>query len=130
MKRRKPLKRGAPPKRSTKPISPRKADKSKRRFANLRDEAYQGWIRQQPCSVATNWWTWMPNPSVDCKGRTECAHVKSRGAGGSDRGNCVALCTKHHRFQHTVGIKQFNYDYDIDLAAVAAALDVQYQESR
>ena len=42
IQRKKPLRRGAPPKRSTKQIRPQKADKSKRRFANLRDEAYQG----------------------------------------------------------------------------------------
>ena len=113
MKRRKPLSR------STTPIKARKADKSKRRFANLRSPEYQAWIRLQFCSVKGG-----------CDGMTECAHVKSRGAGGADRGNCVPLCRRHHREQHTLGIQTFQYLYHIDLAAVAAALDVQYQESR
>src|SRR6266704_76396 len=30
---------------------------------------------------------------------SECAHVKSRGAGGNDLGNCVPLCAFHHAQQ-------------------------------
>ena len=70
--------------------------------------------------------------SVGCPpwGYTVCAHVKARGAGGADRGNVVPMCVKHHSEQHEQGIESFQSFYGIDLAAVAAALDVQYQESR
>ena len=122
MKRRKPLRR------STTPIKARKADKSKRRFANLRDEAYQGWIRQQPCAISGRKW-FDEYPAV-CDGAVQCAHLKARGAGGADRDNCLPLCAKHHYQQHEMGIKSFQEAFGLDLAAVAAALDVQYQESR
>ena len=118
MKRRKPLMR------STKPIRPRKADKSKRRFANLRDEAYQGWIRQQPCVISGE------ITAFRCVGPVECAHVKSRGAGGTDRGNCLPLCASHHRYQHAIGARSFEKVFRLDLAAVAAALDVQYESEK
>ena len=113
MKRRKPLRR------STTPIKARKADKSKRRFANLRDEAYQGWIRQQPCVISGCLYN---------RDEIHAAHVKARGAGGVDRGNLVPLCARHHRFQHDTGMRSFQAFYHIDLAAVAAALDVQYEK--
>jgi hypothetical protein len=128
MNRKKPLKRSTspiprytPPPKATKPIRARKKDPSKRRFAKLRDEAFQGWIREQPCCIPECRWNGRP---------VECAHVKSRGAGGVDRGNCVPLCTVHHRAQHTMGIRSFQEAYGLDLSAVAAALDVQYTQER
>jgi hypothetical protein len=51
---------------------------------------------------------------------SECAHVKSRGAGGKDAGNMVPMCMRHHRQQHAVGIKTFQAAYGIDLRAIAA----------
>lgn len=55
-----------------------------------------------------------------CGRRSECAHVKSRGAGGHawlvDQagryvGNLVPLCHEHHRLQHTVGVRAFNNEH-------------------
>ena len=51
-----------------------------------------------------------------CGRRSECAHVKSRGAGGHawlvDQagryvGNLVPLCHGHHSLQHTIGLHDF-----------------------
>jgi hypothetical protein len=65
---------------------------------------------------------------VDCSGPIECAHVRTRGAGGDDRGNTVPLCRRHHRQQHDEGIKSFQAIYDLDLAAIAKQLELAYDE--
>ena len=122
IQRKKPLKRGAPPKRSTKSIRPQKQDPSKRRFAHLRDEAYQVWVRQQPCVLAS--------ANHYCLGPIQSCHVRARGTGAPDRGNCYPCCLGGHSLQHAIGLRSFEKRFGLDLAAVAAALDVQYQESR
>jgi hypothetical protein len=63
-----------------------------------------------------------------CRGSVECAHVKSKGAGGDDRGNCVPLCSRHHRHQHDLGIYTFQRRYGIDLPAVAQKLNEVYHD--
>ncbi len=123
------MKRGQPPKRytplpkPTKPIRARKKDPKARRWAKLRDPAYQGWIRRHDCILYV--------PGIDahgCTDQTECAHVRARSTGAPDRGNCVPLCRKHHRQQHAIGMQSFQEMYDLNLSAVAAALDVQYED--
>jgi hypothetical protein len=47
------------------------------------------------------------------------AHVKTRGAGGSDA-QIVSLCREHHSEQHDIGIDTFQAKYKIDLVAIAA----------
>jgi hypothetical protein len=127
MQRKKPLKRGAPPRRSTKPIArgkppkARKDDPTKRRFAKLRDPEYCAWIRTLRCTIdcgCTN--------HCDCWGRIEGAHVKARSVGGVDRGNLVPLCTRHHREQHTLGMQSFQDLYRLHLTSWALRLDAQY----
>jgi hypothetical protein len=124
-KPRKPIPRGAPPvrrkplKRSTRGIAPRKADKSKRRFQSLRDEAYQGWVRQHLCVL-------LSRDLHRCDGEIQCCHLRSRGAGGADRGNCFPACANAHRQQHLLGIKTFQEIWDLDLKVIAAHIDAQY----
>ena len=83
--------------------------------------AYQGWIREHDCLLY--------EPGVDayrCTDLTECAHVRARSTGAEDRGNCVPLCRKHHREQHTLGIQSFHERYDLDLSAIALGLAARY----
>lgn len=114
MKRRKPIVRNAPPKRSGKPIRARRP-KAKRRFADKRDEAYTRWIAKQPCILKDR-------PRHTCYGRVQCCHVKSRGAGGEDRGNCFPCCACGHEVQHYMGIKSFQAFFGVDLAFITADL--------
>jgi hypothetical protein len=58
---------------------------------------------------------------------SQCAHVKSRGAGGDDMDNCVPLCAYHHDRQHTMGIKSFQRQYGINLAFIAKDLGRIYR---
>jgi hypothetical protein len=67
---------------------------------------------------------------ANCAGRVECAHVKSRGAGGDDHANTVPLCTRHHREQHRDGIETFQWVCQFDLAAIAADLAERYPAAR
>ena len=54
-----------------------------------------------------------------CPGRSEYAHVRSRGAGGTaDDG--VPACNAHHRLLHRLGVRLFNAMFGIDLADLAA----------
>ena len=120
MNRKKPLKRSTKPiARRSKPRA-RKADPKKRRFADKRDMAYQGWVRQQPCVLAGN-----PVGHL-CLGEVQCCHFKSRGAGGEDRGNCFPCCAGGHRLQHFLGVRSFQFLFDVDLSAVVSALAARY----
>lgn len=43
-----------------------------------------------------------------CRNRAQVAHIKSRGAGGSnDPDNVMPLCWVHHQEQHTLGWSKF-----------------------
>ncbi len=53
-------------------------------------------------------------------GRIECAHVRSRGAGG-DWTSQVPLCVVHHAEEHALGIVTFQSRHGLDLADLAAA---------
>lgn len=67
--------------------------------------------RTLPCCVCRR-----PAPS-------DPAHVRSRGAGGKDRGNVTPLCRYHHDEEGRVGILTFQAKHRIDLWAIAAALE-------
>lgn len=69
--------------------------------------------------------------SMDClachkNGLSDPAHVKSRGAGGRDRGNTVPLCRAHHTEQHTIGIKSFELQYNLSLKTEAKRIGKAY----
>lgn len=114
------LKRGKALQLSTKPIK----RLGRPRFKKGRDPAYVAWIGTQPCILATSgvcasWAGYHP---------VEAAHVRSRGAGGTDRGNTVPMCMTHHAEQHRVGIRSFQKKYGIDLKAEAERLAELYEE--
>lgn len=60
-----------------------------------------------------------------CRGPTEPAHVKSRGAGGNRR-HLVPLCSGHHAEQHACGILTFQERHGLDLAAKAESLAADF----
>jgi hypothetical protein len=94
-------------------IKARNAKRGGSRFPKRRDPAYCAWIRTHPC-VAAGRGDWIDG-GKPCAGRVECAHVVSRGAGGPDVANTVPLCTRHHREQHTIGIRSFETRYGLNL---------------
>lgn len=95
-------------------------------FQHRRIPEYQEFIRGYACLIRS-----IP---LEAYGRcplgifgSECAHVKSRGAGGDDIGNCVPLCRYHHQQQHALGIRSFQKKYGLDLYAIAADLGRIYR---
>jgi hypothetical protein len=78
--------------------------------ARVVDPKFRDWIRRQPCLVCTD---------VQ-RGGTECAHVRSRGAGGGDLRNCVPLCPRHHHELHFWGARTFQARYRITLKRMAS----------
>ena len=102
------------------PIKSRNAKRDGSLFPHRRDKAYCAWIRTLPCCVAGRG-AWIDGGKERCAGRVECAHVITRGAGGYDRANTVALCTRHHRHQHDIGLDSFERVYEIDLTREALA---------
>ena len=91
--------------------------KFKPRFKEGRDRAYLDWVKGQPCILA----------GPDCWGPTDPAHVRSRGAGGVDRGNAVACCRGHHEEHGRTGIKTFQERYGISMTDTAARLLEEYE---
>lgn len=57
------------------------------------------------------------------------AHVKSRGAGGTDLFG-VSLCRFHHGEQHEIGIRSFQKRHGIDLWALALAFSRKSPEPK
>lgn len=103
-----------PPKR-VRVRKPLKARQEPKAFQHRRVPEYREWIRSYACLIR------YADCSLGVFG-SECAHVKSRGAGGNDVGNCVPLCHYHHQQQHAIGIRSFQRRYGIDLYAIAADL--------
>jgi hypothetical protein len=49
-------------------------------------------IRAQPCAIE------------GCRGKSDAAHIRSKGAGGPDEEwNVIPLCREHHQVQHAHG---------------------------
>ncbi len=134
MKRRAPLKRtplrrsselakGPSPKRRTR-LKARNAKRDGHRFPKGVDLPYRAWIRSLPCLIAVR------IPTHVCDGVVECCHVKSRGAGGGDRGNCYPACTMMHDIQHVWGIRTFQENLGVNLREVAIEYDARYVAAR
>ena len=104
-------------------IKARNAKRGGSRFPKRRDPAYCAWIRTLPCLLCDNLAVldWI-DAGKPCGGPVECAHVRSRGAGGPDVANTVPLCRKHHRQQHDIGIRSFERIYGISLELKALVL--------
>lgn len=113
------------PKKSVRVRKRLQAHPGAKAFPHRRVPEYEKWIRQHACVA------WLQVPQVGYgpqhDGRIECAHVKSRGAGGDDVGNCWPACHHHHLEQHALGIQSFQKKYGLDLYAIAKDLGVQYR---
>lgn len=109
LRRKTPLQRYTPLERHT-PLKPVNHARRKRR----RKECFgpqAKLARTLPCCV--------------CKRRppSDPAHVRSRGAGGKDRGNVIPLCRTCHDRQGSMGIKSFQEWAAVDFWEVAASLE-------
>lgn len=117
-------------KRSFSPIAKPKVKPQKKRFAARRDPKYTAWVRQQKCALNTfPRKGFIRNSSITwhmCTGAIQVAHVQSRGAGGSDRGNVVPLCLGAHHEQHSIGTKSFEAQWGINLKQEAERLLALY----
>lgn len=87
----------------------------KPRFKRGRDPEYLAWIRTLPCVICGNF--------------AEADHVRTRGAGGTDR-QAVPLCHTHHMERHTIGIKTFQAKYGVDLMEHAHWYSEYYDTKR
>jgi hypothetical protein len=117
LRRSSPLPRGETPRTRT-PIKKRNAKRKGSRFPHRRDPEYCAWIRLFSCPFDRSRMRFDPPESeLGWILLHECAHVKSRGAGGDDRGNTIPLCRRHHREQHDKGMATFQRLYGFDLAA-------------
>jgi hypothetical protein len=105
-----PMRRSGPIKAKGKP---------RHAVSGVRDEPYREYIRSLPCLVAGK-------PGHTCRGVTECAHVRSKGAGGADRGNTIPLCSRAHGEQHSMGIRSFAAATGLDLKAEALRLECAF----
>lgn len=71
--------------------------------------------------------------TMDCcacgrPGPSDPAHVRSRGAGGRDKGNIVPLCRPCHNLQHAKGMKTFEAGLKgVSLLAVAWSIAAQLE---
>jgi hypothetical protein len=97
----------------------RNRGKPRHAVSGKRDEPYREYVRSLECLVAGK-------PGHVCKGIVECAHVRSKGAGGSDRGNTVPLCSRAHGESHAMGIRSFQAATGLDLAAIAKQLEARW----
>ena len=87
-----------------------------RQAPQIRCPAHLQWVRGHECSVQNN----------DCLGTVEAAHVRD----GTDCGLgvkpsdifVVPLCSWHHRQQHNVGEKQFEFRHKISMIDIAEDL--------
>lgn len=111
------MKRGGPLQRKTRMRA--RNPKRGHKFPHLVDGPYREWIRSLTCEAVE---------SGGCNGTVQAAHVRTRGAGGADRGNLVPLCAKHHGLQHDMGIKSFQAAYGLDMKAIAAKLALAYDK--
>ena len=118
MKRSQPLRRSTPMKRGTR-IKARNAKRGGHRFPKGVDEDFREFVRGLPCILRSY-------ELHRCTGEVQCCHVKTRGAGGRDAGNCFPACDNAHRQQHIVGIKTFADIWSLDLRAIAEEVWTRY----
>lgn len=109
LKRKKALQRGGHLKRRT-----RLRQRNPERARKLKAKAFgkqAKLCRRSPCLVCG-------------KRPSDPAHVRSRGAGGRDRGNVIPLCRDHHREQHQHGWAALERVHLIDVTEEARRYEV------
>lgn len=102
------MKRGGPLKRR-KPLRKRNPERRARLYAEQYGPQAE-LARTLPCCVCGK-----PGPS-------DPDHVRTKGAGGKDRGNIVPLCRRHHDEKGCKGIGWIQQTYGVDLWVVAREL--------
>lgn len=100
-----PLQRGAPLKRRAKLKKQNMARQAAAFAEDFGSPERVTWIQAQPCAVCGR------SPS-------ECAHVRSRGAGGK-AADILPLCRTCHSEQHQVGRETFEATRGVNLAQIA-----------
>lgn len=129
---------------------PKRSKPTRKTFGKVEDRAYRDWIKGHDCLLATNDHINRVvaqvqsgisprlfirldeiSPFVCCarasRSTIEAAHVRTRGAGGADRGNLVPLCPMHHDEQEG-DTEGFEAKYGLRLAVEAARLLLVYVE--
>lgn len=129
---------------------PKRSKPIRKTFGKVEDRAYRDWIKGHDCLLATNdhinqvvaqvqsdisprlfFRLEEVTPFICCarasRSTIEAAHVRTRGAGGADRGNLVPLCPMHHDEQEG-DTQRFEQKYGIRLAVEAARLLLLYVE--
>jgi hypothetical protein len=97
------------------------------------DLTYRAFVRAQGCVLVGRWChdenqipAFQDSYHI-CSGPIEFHHVKTRGAGGKDRGNGVGLCANGHARFHTWGRLTFDQRYGVNLVAIAQGLEATYR---
>lgn len=121
LKRRGWIKRGKPSglNRARKAIRAVNSQRRAATFARCFHSAERvAWVRSLLCCVGTRY----------CEGPTENAHTVGGGAGRrAGYETIIPLCRWHHRALHHIGTKSFERDYNLDLSALAAAIDSRWK---
>lgn len=83
------------------------------------DEQYVRFVHEWPCAVS------------DCYPcyPVHAHHVKTRGAGGSDK-TCIPLCPLHHQMVHTIGIKTFEKKFELNLEGLIEHYNALYNDKK
>jgi hypothetical protein len=97
----------------------RNRGKPRHAVSGKRDEPYREHVRGLPCIL-------IGLAEHRCRGGVEACHVKSRGAGGTDRGNLLPICSRGHSESHTIGRFTFERKYGFELAAVAKQIECAF----
>ncbi len=115
--RRAPIRRGKGKRQgwnsTLRPRNPERLGRLKEKQFGRRAE----WIRSQACA------TCMAPP------RSECSHVRSRGAGGT-ADDLIPQCQGCHRELHAHGRETFEERYQVDLAKLAACYAAMWRAVR
>ena len=95
--------------------------KNKRMFKGpeYEDPEYLKLIEAMPCTIAT---LGPRATGAGCMGDVVAHHVKTKGAGGKDRGDTIGLCFLHHSEWHDKGRISFQLKYNLDAPKEAKLL--------
>src|SRR3990167_8168311 len=105
----------------------RPRSKGGRRFTHAtRDLTKLAWVRREPCTIQATQLT--PN-CVVFMAMSDPHHEPPLSRWGSDD-RVVALCLRHHGERHSLGKREFERRYRVDLAALAVDTEAQYQAWR
>ena len=84
------------------------------------DPEYLKKIEALPCTIAT---LGVRATGGGCKGDVVAHHVRTKGAGGRDKGGTIPLCFLHHSEWHDKGRTSFQMKYALDAPKEATLLE-------